>query len=297
MNEFELISKFFAKGPVSRDDVIIPSGDDCAVLAPPPGHTLATTIDALVAGVHFLPDADPEALGHNALAVSLSDLAAMGATPAWAMVALTISEVDEAWLSAFARGFFALAAEHNVQLVGGDLTQGPLSMASHVTGFLPQGKQLTRAGAQPGDLIYVGGPLGEGALAVQQSRCHRPHPQVALGQRLCGVATAAIDVSDGLVADLKHILCASQVGATLNVDQVPIPSALRDAVPADEALTMALSGGEDYVLCFTLPPAAENAELTAGCTCIGEIEGTSGLRILHDDGTPMLIKHEGYQHF
>jgi thiamine-monophosphate kinase len=305
LNEFELIQKFFAAQTVARDDVAIGIGDDAAVLAPPPGKQLVVTTDTLVEGVHFLPDADSAAVGHKALAVNLSDLAAMGATPAWFLLNIVLPASDEAWLRGFCEGLFALAGMHNVQLVGGNTARGPRVIAIEAHGFVEEGEAVRRIGAEPGDSIYVTGELGDAALALQhllgkrrlpdadfaavRSRSERPTPRVREGVLLHRFATSAIDVSDGLVADLGHILEASGTGALVVRDRIPLSDTYRKHI-ADIGWDPALSGGEDYELRW---------QSKFGCrvTCIGEIVSGPGLQILDAAGNAYRPTSAGYQHF
>jgi thiamine-monophosphate kinase len=332
-SEFELIRRYFAQSAAGRDDVLLGIGDDAAVLRTPPDTGLIAAIDTLVAGIHFPPDTDPESIGHKALAVNLSDLAAMGAEPAWAMLALTLPQADERWLAGFAQGFFALARTHGVALIGGDTTRGPLSITVQIQGFCPPGAALRRGGARPGDLIYVTGTLGDAGLALRllahddvgssvareflQRRLDRPQPRVAQGLRLRGCAHAAIDVSDGLLADLGHILAASGVGATLDLAQLPLSPAFRSCLaaltaaahPALDRYTpglawadLALASGDDYELCFTVAPDQRGrveamAEAGVPCTCIGVIDAEQGLRGRLADGASYLPPRRGYDHF
>src|SRR5437762_6126673 len=267
MNEFELIAKYFTR-PAKH--AVLGVGDDCALLAPRAGYELAVTTDMLVADRHFFADTDPYRLGHKSLAVNLSDIAAMGATPRWALLACALPEADEDWLKSFARGMYALADRYDVDLVGGDTTRGPLTLCFTLLGEVPAGRALRRSGAQAGDDIWVSGELGSAALALAQLRgeailahdeaqhCHRalhmPEPRVALGQRLLEHAHAAIDVSDGLVGDLGHILECSGLGATIELKALPRHPSLtaRFAIgDRDLALKCMLAGGDDYELCFT----------------------------------------------
>ncbi len=331
-SEFDLIARHFARPGTGRSDVVLGIGDDAALLRPPPGMELAAAIDTLVAGVHFPLDTDAESVGHKALAVNLSDLAAMGAAPAWAMLALTLPQVDERWLADFSRGFFALARAHDVALVGGDTTRGPLTISVQVQGFVTPGEAFRRGGARPGDLIYVTGTLGDAGLALLlasapgvvppeefawlRGRLDRPQPRVAEALRLRGWVRAAIDVSDGLLADLGHVLEASEVGATLALDRLPQSPAFRtcleamgDAHPILRRFTsglawadLALTAGDDYELCFTVDPANAarlNALAADGmvCTCIGVIDATPGLRCRLADGTSYGPQRRGYDHF
>ena len=285
-------------------------GDDCARVAPAEGFELAVTTDMLVEGRHFLPGADPRALGHKALAVNLSDLAAAGATPRWIVLALCLREADEAWLSAFSAGLYALAERHGVDLVGGDTTRGPvLTIAITAFGEAPDGQALSRAGARPEDDIWVSGALGGAALALMHPeleeaarRLHEPQPRVALGERLRGIASAAIDVSDGLAGDLGHILERSQVGARLSYDDVPKDVSFAGLSESETERRCVLSGGDDYELLFTAAGArradiaALSAELNLPLTRIGSIEGQAGLRIVDAAGRPVPFAG-GFDHF
>ncbi len=293
-------------------------GDDCALLRVPPGQELAVSIDTLVAGVHFLPDCDPQSLGHKALAVSLSDLAAMGAEPAWATLALTLPadlpRDRPDWLPGFCRGLDGLARAHGVALVGGDTTSGPLALSIQVHGLVPSGQAVRRSGAAPGDLVCVSGTLGDAGLALRgvlagasvpeplRRRLDWPQPRVALGLALRGLATAMIDCSDGLAADLGHILAASGAsGAGAELDLAALPLSAEVAAIGDWSLPLA--SGDDYELCFTLPPTQVQA-LTglaeAGgvpVTVIGRIEPAPGLRLRRPDGTLHTLGRSGYDHF
>lgn len=317
MGEFDLIRRCCTRARPSRADVLLGIGDDCALLAPPAGRQLAVSLDLLVSGVHFLADVDPWRLGWKALAVNLSDLAAAGAEPAWVTLGLTLPAADESWLAAFMDGFFALADRYAVQLVGGDTTRGPLAIAVQVHGFVEPGQALIRGGARPGDLLCVSGVPGEAAvgLALRLGRLELPaalaapcidhlecpEPRVALGRALRGLASAALDVSDGLAQDLGHLLDASNVGATLDVDALPRSASLQALGAA--ALEPALAGGDDYELLFTIPPDRRD-ELTAcaaaagvALTVIGRIEAAAGLRLRHADGRPCFLARSGYDHF
>jgi thiamine-monophosphate kinase len=284
-------------------------GDDCALLRPDAGLELAVTTDMLVEGRHFLPGADAEALGHKALAVNLSDLAAVGATPRWVTLALALPAADERWLAAFARGFFALAERYDVDLIGGDTTRSPLlTISITALGEVPSGVAMYRAGARPGDDIWVSGELGGAALVLARPelaalapRLHRPEPRVELGERLRGLAHAAIDLSDGLAGDLGHILERSQVGALVEYAKVPRPAAFA-AFPAFEA-DCVLSGGDDYELLFTAAQAqrgeieALGRELKIALTRVGTIQsGAAKLLIVDAAGKP-LAHRGGFDHF
>lgn len=330
--EFDLIDTFFRR-PSSRGDVVLGVGDDAAVLRVPPGQELLVSIDTLVAGVHFLPDADPRALGHRALAVNLSDLAAMGAEPAWATLALTLPEVDTAWLARFCDGFYDLARDYGVALVGGNTTRGPLSITVQIHGFARAGLIFRRDAAKAGDLIYVTGTLGDAGLALALARAgvndcaethlaflterlQRPGARVREALGLRGLVHAAIDLSDGLYADLGHVLAASGVGATLALAALPLSEAFRACVQmpsvasvlkeSDDVLPwaeLALAAGDDYELCFTVAPgraAAVEAVLREfGCRCarVGVIEAEAGLRCVLEDGTRYRPRRSGYDHF
>src|SRR2546426_7158028 len=258
LNEFEIIRRYFERPP---KHAVLGVGDDCALLAARAGFEIAVTTDMLVEGRHFLPGADARALGHKALAVSLSDLAATGAAPRWATLAIALPAADESWLGAFAQGLFALADRYGVDLIGGDTTRGPL-LVVNVTAFgeVPAGSALLRSGARPGDDIWVSGELGGAALALAHpeigeaaKRLHEPEPRVALGERLRELAHAAIDVSDGLTGDLAHILERSRVGAVVHYEQVPRAPAFKHVKDAALEKRCVLSGGDDYELLFTAP--------------------------------------------
>jgi thiamine-monophosphate kinase len=315
VSEFDLIRRHLTGVGAGRDDVLVDVGDDCALLRVPPGRELAVGIDTLVAGVHFLPDCDPAALGWKSLAVNLSDLAAVGAEPAWATLALTLPEADAGWVAAFARGFGELAAAEDVRLVGGDLTRGPLTITVQAHGLVPADHALRRSGARPGDLICVSGALGDAGLALRhlsagepvddylRRRLERPTPRVALGEMLRDIATSAIDLSDGLIADLGHVLAASGCAARLDLERVPMADQVAAVVAERDDWALPLASGDDYELCFTLPPAAA-CQLpvlgaAAGCplTIIGDIEAGSGLRCVRANGSLWRPSGGGYDHF
>jgi thiamine-monophosphate kinase len=316
LNEFELIRTYFARQPVQRADVVLGIGDDAAILAPPPGRQVCVTTDVMVSGVHFLPDADPMALGHKALAVNLSDLAAMGAEPAWFTLNLTLPEVKPTWLEPFCKGLFALACQYNVQLVGGNTSRGPLAIAIEAQGFVPEGKALLRSGARAGDRVYVTGELGDAGLVLQHEfgkgrlpdaafeaiadRLHRPTPRIPEGMALRDIAHSAIDISDGLVSDLGHILEASHVGARLFLDKIPVSSVYRNHLK-ETGWDMALTNGDDYELCFTVPEknivALEKLRFTCGVHYIGQIEQEYGLRIIDESGKTYRPRQTGHDHF
>lgn len=323
MGEFELIARFFQR-PVRRAALGV--GDDCALLAPRAGMQLAVSCDMLVEGRHFLADVDPEALGHKALAVNLSDLAACGAQPLAFTLALALPQADDAWLTAFSRGLLALADAHGCELVGGDTTRGPLNICITVFGEVPAGQALLRSGAQAGDDIYVSGHLGDARLALEalqgrialapallaaaRERLERPSPRVALGQRLRGLATSAIDVSDGLLGDLGHVLQASDAGARIEAGKVveliannPFTESASGHFDADFLLQCTLAGGDDYELAFTAPPAAraqvEAAARQAGTPVarIGQIEAVPGLRVVDGAGRLLAPGFASFDHF
>ena len=316
MDEFQLIRRYFARSAKPRGDVSLGIGDDAALLRVPPGQELAVSTDSLLSGVHFPADLPADAVGHRALAANLSDLAAMGAVPAWVLMALTLPEADEAWLEGFSHGFFALAERHGVALVGGNMARGPLNVTLTVHGLVEQGTALTRSGAQVGDLVYVTGHPGDAAAGLkllQKGRadpmhpCVRhfsyPEPRIAAGRALRGLASAAIDVSDGLMADLGHLLEARSFGAKLSLERLPVSTELLTLHGQEEAWRLALTGGDDYELCFTVPaPRAAEAEarlLQAGCAvaCIGAIEATPGIHCVDRKGTLHDYPRPGHRHF
>lgn len=314
LGEFELIARYFSR-PVARRDVLVGVGDDAALLEVPAGQALAAATDTLVEGRHFLPDAPPESVGHQALAVNLSDLAAMGAEPAWALLALSLPEPDTHWLEGFARGFHALADRAGLTLVGGDTVRGPRVVTVQVLGFVPAGLALRRDGARPGDVLYASGSLGDAAAGLKLLRDGRradtasslvrryrfAEPRLALGMALRGVASAAIDVSDGLLGDLGKLCDASGVGAILELEQLPLSRALLASFDATQAERFALGGGDDYELAFAVPRAAvsemETSLATIGrITRIGEIVTGHGVRCQRA-GQTVEPEIAGYDHF
>lgn len=317
MGEFELIRNYFAAAPCAQDggDVALGIGDDCALLALPAGEQLAISTDTLVAGVHFPDVSDPFLLAQRALAVSASDLAAMGARPVGFTLAMTLPDVDADWLQAFARGLNRMAQNCELRLIGGDTTRGPLSLTLTVFGAVPAGSALTRSGAREGDLLCVGGDLGDGAGALalvlgQRStepsvaqyllgRYWAPQPQLALGQALRGKATAALDISDGLLADCGHIAKASNVGLLIERDRLPLSTQLLTLFEAQAAQQAALSGGDDYVLAFTLRPDALPELLEAGwpVRVIGRVAEGQGVTLVDSQGMDVTPEVRGYQHF
>ncbi|TON03263.1 thiamine-phosphate kinase [Vibrio parahaemolyticus] len=317
--EFNLIDKYFVGRQNQRKDVHLAAGDDCALVKAPANVQIAISTDTLVAGTHFLPHANPAWVAHKALASNISDLAAMGATPAWVSFALTMPEADEEWLVPFCDAFFELADYFGIQLIGGDTTKGPLSLTLTVQGFVPEGKALTRSGAKVGDWVYVTGNLGDAKAGLDvildetlRSRIgadelEKAHylstPRVLAGQALVGLASSAIDISDGLISDIKHILKRSQVGVSIDVSQLPISSELvqflDDKVSAQQ---YALSSGEEYELCFTVSEqnrgSLQSALSYSGCkvTCIGQIRPNGTLE-LHDNNQPLDWDLSGFDHF
>lgn len=317
VSEFDLIQRFFADATASRPDVLLGVGDDCALLQPPAGSSLAVSMDTLVEGRHFSAGTDPGSLGHKALAVNLSDLAAMGAEPAWATLALTLPNADTTWLAAFVEGFAALAAEHAVQLVGGDMTRGPLSITVQVHGFVDPASALKRGGGSAGDRLFLSGCVGDAGLALLRAqettpleaderylrdRLDRPTPRVALGRLLAGRASAAIDVSDGLIADLGHICTAGGTGARVELDRLPLSPAV-SAECGRGNWRPALAGGDDYELLFSVAPARVQSLLSicreAGQQTqeIGCLAADSGIVLVYPDGRLSEEIPHGFDHF
>ncbi|MBI1943853.1 MAG: thiamine-phosphate kinase [Betaproteobacteria bacterium] len=306
-SEFKLIRKYFAR---PAPGAALGVGDDAALLRPGAGLELAVSTDLLLEGRHFRAGAEPRALGHKALAVNLSDMAAMGAAPRWALLAISLPSADEPWLAAFAEGFFALAARFGVELVGGDTTRGPLSVCVTILGEVPTGRALLRSGAAPGDDVWVSGELGGAALALSRpdiaaaaQRLAQPEPRVALGTRLRGVASAAIDVSDGFAQDLGHILESSGVGATVEYECMPKCAAFGELGDRKLESRCVLSGGDDYELVFTAPRDRRAAleqlagELGLALARVGAIEkGNARLRIVDRNRKPMRVAR-GFDHF
>jgi thiamine-monophosphate kinase len=318
VNEFELIRRFFARQPVTRDDVALGIGDDAAVLDVAPDSQLVVTTDLSIAGVHFLPDADPVSVGHKSLAVSLSDLAAMGADPAWFTLNLSLPEIDEEWLQRFCEGLFGLARRYQIQLIGGDTSRGALAITVAAYGLVPRGQVLRRSGAKIGDRIYVSGALGDPALALSHhrgtirlpdadliiiaDRLARPMPRVRAGIALRPLANSCIDISDGLLADLGHIAEASHVGARIRLDRIPLSPVFQRHLN-EAGWDTALAGGDDYELCFTVPEPNVTAverlqsQFREGFACIGEIVAGSGVNVLKESGDPYRTAALGHDHF
>lgn len=315
LGEFDIIARYFARKS-TRGDVLLGIGDDAAILDVQPNRKLVVAMDTIVEGVHFLADTDAADIGYRALAVNLSDLAAMGAEPAWMTLSLSLPRANEQWLSGFASGLFELANEYNVALVGGDTVRGPLVITVQIAGWVETDGWLTRSGAKPGDLLFISGIPGEAAagLAVIQRRIlggesaaflkHRflrPRPRIELGRQLRNIASAAMDVSDGVLADLKKLCAASGCGAQLNVDALPESAAMRELFEADDGLQYALAGGDDYELLFTLPSeraaALRSLPLQQRVTQIGVITADATAVQCLRDGQPFRIKRAGYDHF
>lgn len=318
MKEFELIKHFFTQQAVTRKDVLLGIGDDCAVVASTEKQDIVVTTDTLVAGVHFPLETCPRAIGHKAVAVNLSDIAAMGAKPSWLSLAITLPEVNEKWLTEFSTGVFELCEYYNVQLIGGDTTQGPLSITITAQGLTPEGKYLSRSGAKTGDWLYVTGDLGDAALALQhyneqvsikddfvdkiRAKLDYPKPRVLAGQSLREYATSAIDLSDGLLADLGHICKASDVGANIVLNDIPLSEIMRETLTLNDAVNLALSGGDDYELLFTVSEdnkvGMETALSHAGTpvTCIGQINASKTITTTLDN-KPVPIKSASFEHF
>ncbi len=320
MGEFELIRRFFQRDSSENPQpgVVLGIGDDGALLEPPAGQQLVISVDTLVSGVHFPRDAAPQDIAERALRVNLSDLAAMGADPLWFTLALTLPDADEDWLRDFGRGLFSAARDFGCSLVGGDTTSGPLSLTLQVMGAVPPGLALRRDGASVGDFVLVTHHLGDGAGALAmldgrwspaaehraslQQRFYRPEPRLAEARLLRELASAALDISDGLVADLGHICAASDLGAVIDVDAVPLSPALRSFHDREQALRWALAGGDDYELCFTLPPARMPdlamliAEGRIHASVIGEMVAGQGVHC-ERQGQPYPLTTTGYQHF
>ena len=326
MGEFDVIERFFkTRFAMDRDDLVLGIGDDCALLNLAPGHQLAVSSDVLVEGVHFFSDVDPQTLGHKCLAVNLSDLAACGAKPKAFTLSLTLPSIDDAWLRAFSEGLYALSKMHACALIGGDTTRGLLNIGITVLGEIPKGQALVRSGAKTGDDLYVSGTLGDarwallglnGQMSVDKARLQTlrtrlesPTPRVDLGLALRGVASAAIDLSDGLLGDLAHVLKASQKGAQLQVlDMLQSPMVSEDlrTLPQDQALKLMLQGGDDYELLFSAPKSKAQAlkvlaqQLNLPLTVIGHVTENAGIELLH---APSLLDTEtlkslgSYDHF
>jgi thiamine-monophosphate kinase len=318
LSEFDLIAEYFTRPLRPGSSAALGVGDDCALLTPSSGTQLAISTDMLVEGRHFFPNADPEKLGHKCLAVNLSDLAAMGAKPLAFTLALSLPDARREWLSPFSTGLLALADQYACELIGGDTTKGPLNICITIFGELPIGLALRRDASQAGDDVWVSGTLGDARLALAgyrnetnldasaleaaAQRMHAPTPRISLGLALRGVAHAAIDISDGLIGDLGHILKRSNVGATLHVDKLP-PGPMLARQSQEMRRHFTLAGGDDYELCFTAPTFAREAVLAAAVasstavTRIGTIDASPGLRLTDADGAPLDLKLKSFDHF
>jgi|AntDeeMinimDraft_8_1070380.scaffolds.fasta_scaffold00169_11 thiamine-monophosphate kinase len=318
-DEFSLINEYFTHRSAKRGDVAMGIGDDGAVVRPLPEHDLVIVTDTLVEGVHFDKTTPPRAIGHKSVAVNLSDLAAMGAQPCWVSLALTLPNVDEYWLQEFSGGLDEICSYYDCQLIGGDTTKGPLTITVTAHGQLPSGSAIPRSGAKAGDWIYVSGSLGDAGLGLKVTqdkvsttgrhlqqvieRLHFPTPRVALGQTLRGIASSCIDVSDGLLADLGHLMTEAGTVGQLELDKLPLSLALTETLKVDEALALALTAGDDYELCFTLPEEHRGrmetltAHLKTRPVCIGRVAngGHGGIQLRYQGEEWSLA--DGYHSF
>jgi thiamine-monophosphate kinase len=318
LDEFSLIKQFFYRPYGENQGLMTGIGDDCAIVEVPQGHQLAVSMDTMVYGVHFPENTKPYDIGYKALAVNLSDCAAMGAKPLWATLAITLPNTDQTWLKEFSEGFFVMANLHKVALIGGDTTRGPLSITVQIHGIVPKGKALLRSSAKAGDDIYITGTLGDAGLALQtllrkipkleanqqsfiEARLNQPTPRVEIGLALQNIAHACIDISDGLAADLSHILAASNLGAEIALDKLPLSPALQ-SLSTFQAWNLALHSGDDYELCFTAPPQMQDQIQTisqstrTAISKIGRIIEQPGLFAI-DNHKKTAIEPLGYQHF
>ncbi|MBL4647844.1 MAG: thiamine-phosphate kinase [Gammaproteobacteria bacterium] len=318
VSEFSIIQQYFQQPPRS-DNVLLGSGDDCALLHIPQHQQLAVSMDTLVSGVHFPTTTSPADIAYKAVAINVSDLAAMGAKPAWLTMSLTLPLIDHSWLQAFSTSLMAALEQFNLQLIGGDLSQGPLSITAQAHGLLANNTSLLRSAAQVDDRIYVTGTLGDAGLGLACSekkisltvddeqfvlqRLHRPTPRVETGLAIVNFAHAAIDISDGFIQDLQHILTASQIGATIFIEDIPLSAPLIRHTNQQQAWQYALTAGDDYELCFTVPPTKQStlenilSQLNCPYTCIGHITQQQRLQILHKDGSPYKNNLKGFEHF
>lgn len=317
MDEFTLIDHFFKAIPLRRQDVLLGIGDDAASVQVPPGYELLVSTDTLVSGIHFLPDWNPYDIAFRSLMVNISDMAAMAAEPCWVTLALTLPELNQSWLEPFAKGLGDGLQQYHIDLIGGDITQGPLAINLTILGLAPKGRLIKREGAKPGDVILVSGPLGAAALAIQllsdktvpvkdreelMAKLLAPKPRTDLIHLLRTQATAAIDISDGLSADLNHLCVAGRVGACLTKEAIPVYPLLNKYLK-DKAVDLALTGGDDYELCFTLPAKQLDSFMQAAslanspCYPIGFIEKDKGLRIKSANNICETLIPTGYTHF
>ncbi len=313
--EFDLINTFF-KRPTTNTDLGI--GDDAALLRVKSGHQLAVSADMLISGTHFFPDASPQSIGWKSLAVNVSDMAAMGAIPRWITLSIALPDVKEPWLEAFAKGFFACANTFNIDLIGGDTTRGPLSISVNIMGEVPTGHALTRHGAQADEDIWVTGKLGSAALGLAHlqdritvdvasldealAALHKPKPRLNVGISLVGIASSCIDISDGLLADLGHILKASKLGANIKYETIPVMKAIHNNLQNDLIKHCILAGGDDYELCFTASKkhrddiATLSKEHATPMALIGKTTAQTGIAVIHQ-GNPLSLETYGYDHF
>jgi len=307
LTEFNLIKQFFTR-PAGRKSTQLSVGDDCALLSVPAGYEMAITVDTMVEGVHFFEDVEPELLGHKLIAVNLSDLSSMGAEPIAVSLAITLPKVDRKWVVGFSQGLFALLDKYNVDLIGGDTTSGPLTLTVQAMGVVPCGQALLRSAAEVGDLIYVTGCVGDAGLGLKVKQGYemsdarqvlkqfnQPEPRINEGQELRCLANACIDISDGLVADLGHILEKSNVGASLDYQNIPMTDDVKVYMRETQDWRMPLVAGDDYELCFTISPEKAK-QLTIECTCIGVVERKLGLRIKRG-GQEVDFESGGFEHF
>lgn len=295
-DEFNLIHQYFQQQKTKHDDVLVGSGDDGAIMTIPNGQYLVAVVDTMVEGIHFLPNTNPADLGHKILAVNLSDLAAMGAQPCWLTLTLTLPEANEPWIKAFSEGLFSLADQYHIELIGGDLTRGPLSMTCQAHGYTPYHDKMLRSNAKPGDLIYVTDALGDAGFGLQAAKDpitltgedrtyflekhNKPLPQIATGLALRNIANACMDISDGLLSDLGHILKESHVGAEIDVDKIPLSNQLKTYCNIEQCQRLALSAGDDYQLLFTASAANQKViEEKLHCQHIGMINNTQQLSL------------------
>jgi thiamine-monophosphate kinase len=318
LNEFDIIEKIFKSRDIKHPGTVVGIGDDAAIIKTPEGQLLAVSTDTLVKGVHFPENASPYDIGYKSLAVNLSDMAAMAAEPCWATMSLTLPESDESWLQEFSKGFFDIAEQYKVSLIGGDITRGALTITIQIIGCVPPGMQLTRDNAGIGEDIYITGMLGMPAFALSLmrgtvkgdiehyeqalARLNRPDPRVELAISLRGLSTSAIDVSDGLAADLEHLITSSEVGAEIYLEQVPVYDEL-SRLDSKQRWELALNMGDDYELCFTAPEIYQQnihdigQNFDCGVSRIGKITGTKGIKWQAGDGSQIRLKTRGFRHF
>lgn len=316
LHEFDIIQQFFTQPIQDLKNIQLGVGDDAALLTIPSGHQLVTSIDTIVSGIHFPKETPAQDIGHKSLAVSLSDMAAMGAEPSSVLLSITLPTADKTWLTDFSEGFFKLANQYSISLIGGDTSRGPLSITTVANGFVPKTQALYRHKAQVGDLIYVSGTLGDAGLALKElkqnntniepallQQLNYPQPRIELGIALREIASSAIDISDGLAADLEKILLASHLGAIIEAEKLPLSKHMRQLQHKDQVWQLALSAGDDYELCFTVPSAHQQplkkalASIDCDYTCIGKMTDSDNLDILDSSGQSIKLQTNGYQHF